>query len=105
MAQPTAGPSEQKQSQSILSSVQSLSLPEEVSPTSIIHPFSESPDEILVSLRGIVNSTNQISQSLNTHLSLSMTDSKLLSLFRQYTTIINNVHVVGLISHILRDTL
>ncbi len=86
-----------QQARSILSSVQNLATQEGLSPTSTVHPFSESPEETLTSLRGIVNATNQISHSLNTHLSLTMSDSKVLSLFRQYTTIINNVHVVRFI--------
>lgn len=79
---------------SILTTVQSLATQDGLSTTSPLHPFSESPEETLTALRSILTTTTQISQSLANHVGVTMSETKLLSLFRQYTTIINNVHVV-----------
>ncbi|RDX52741.1 hypothetical protein OH76DRAFT_1400002 [Lentinus brumalis] len=51
------------------------------------HPFASSPEDTLSTLRGIVDTTNQAAVSLNAHLSLPLSNPRLLSLYRQHASI------------------
>ncbi|THH32518.1 hypothetical protein EUX98_g1705 [Antrodiella citrinella] len=81
----------QTSSQDILTVIQNLSV-DYLNPTQQNHPFSTSQEASVASLRSIIETTSKISNSLTTHLPLPFADTKLLSLFRQYTTIAHNVH-------------
>ncbi|KAK7692557.1 hypothetical protein QCA50_004187 [Cerrena zonata] len=52
-------------------------------PQHSLHPFSASPEATLSSLRGLVDLTGSIAESLNAYLTLPMTDTKLLTSLRE----------------------
>lgn len=79
----------------VLTVVQDLSL-DALPLNQHVHPFSATQEASIASLRRFIDTTGQITQSLTTHLPLPFSDTKLLSLFRQYTTISHNVHMVRL---------
>ncbi|KAH8093856.1 hypothetical protein BXZ70DRAFT_1001486 [Cristinia sonorae] len=85
------GPSTTSDTLDVLTVIQNLSL-DALVPNQQVHPFSASQEASVASLRKFIESTSQASQSLTTHLPLPFADTKLLSLFRQYTTIAHNVH-------------
>ncbi|KAI0648314.1 hypothetical protein C8Q79DRAFT_905736 [Trametes meyenii] len=55
--------------------------------SSSLHPFASTPDENISALRKLLETANQASLSLNAHLSLPLSNPKLLSLYRQETNI------------------
>ncbi|RPD73523.1 hypothetical protein L226DRAFT_101651 [Lentinus tigrinus ALCF2SS1-7] len=70
----------------VLTALQQFTSPDALPPTGL-HPFSSSPEEMLSTLRRIVDTTNQAAVSLNAHLSLPLSNPKLLSLYRQHASI------------------
>ncbi|KAL6308090.1 hypothetical protein BKA93DRAFT_871257 [Sparassis latifolia] len=81
------GDSQDTAAASILSAVQTFTAPDALPPQSL-HPFSLTPPYGSVSsLREVIELTTQITNSLNTHLSLPLLNPKLLSLYRQLTAI------------------
>ena len=87
------GPSVSNDTLDILSVIQNLSLDSSL-PNQQVHPFSSSQESSVEALKKYVEITGQITQALTAHLPLPFSDTKLLSLFRQYTTIAHNVHMV-----------
>lgn len=77
----------------VLSALQPFTSPEVLS-SSGLHPFSSSPEETITTLQRIVDTTNQAALSLNAHLSLSLSNPKLLSLYRQHSSIFHTVRQV-----------
>ncbi|KAI0668479.1 hypothetical protein C8Q78DRAFT_993488 [Trametes maxima] len=55
--------------------------------SSSLHPFASTPDENISVLRKLLETANQASLSLNAHISLPLSNPKLLSLYRQETII------------------
>lgn len=80
-------------SPTILSVLQALTSPDALSPENV-HPFAFNPGSSITLLGKIIETTDQISDSLNTHLSLPLVNPKVLSLFRQHATISHNVYLV-----------
>ncbi|KAH9857608.1 hypothetical protein C2E23DRAFT_865408 [Lenzites betulinus] len=70
----------------ILSALQQFTSPDSISSSSL-HPFASNPEENLSSLRKLLDTANQAAFSLNTHLTLPPSNQKLLSLYRQGTSI------------------
>ncbi|KAI0930632.1 hypothetical protein AcV5_007296 [Taiwanofungus camphoratus] len=79
-------------SPTILSVLQALTSPDALSPENV-HPFAFNPGSSITLLGKIIETTDQISDSLNTHLSLPLVNPKVLSLFRQHATISHNVYL------------
>ena len=79
----------------VLTALQQFTSPDAF-PSTGLHPFSSSPEEMLLTLRRIVDTTNQAAVSLNAHLSLPLSNPKLLSLYRQQASISYAVQQVGL---------
>ncbi|KAI0350193.1 hypothetical protein OH77DRAFT_1507079 [Trametes cingulata] len=52
-----------------------------------VHPFASAPDENINALRKLLDTANQAALSLNTHATLPLSNPKLLSLYRQQTSI------------------
>ncbi|KAI0342145.1 hypothetical protein BDW22DRAFT_1407766 [Trametopsis cervina] len=59
------------------------------------HLFSADPDALISQLKELIDSTTQISSSLNAHSTLPLSNPKLLSLFRQQTAITHTVHAAA----------
>ncbi|KZT08418.1 uncharacterized protein LAESUDRAFT_697349 [Laetiporus sulphureus 93-53] len=57
-----------------------------------LHPFAAEPDTPVNLLHAVIDATNRISHSLSTHLSLPLADQKLISLYRQHTSIAQILH-------------
>ena len=68
---------------------------QDVLPSPTYHPFAASPEEAILTLRRIVDTTNQAALSLNAHLSLPLSNPKLLSLYRQQSSISYTVQQVS----------
>ncbi|KAI0373267.1 hypothetical protein BV20DRAFT_938026 [Pilatotrama ljubarskyi] len=52
-----------------------------------LHPFASAPDDNVNALRKLLDTANQAALSLNSHISLPLSNPKLLSLYRQQTNI------------------
>ncbi|KAI0806901.1 hypothetical protein C8Q74DRAFT_1312897 [Fomes fomentarius] len=74
----------------VLSALQPFTSPEVLS-SSGLHPFASSPEETITTLQRIMETTNQAALSLNAHLSLPLSNPKLLSLYRQHSSIFHTV--------------
>ncbi|KAH9915799.1 uncharacterized protein BXZ73DRAFT_92575 [Epithele typhae] len=74
----------------VLSAFQQFTAPEVLSSNST-HPFSSSPEELTATLRRIIETTDKATMSLNAHHSLPLSNPKLLSLYRQQSSISHTV--------------
>ena len=64
-----------------------------------LHPFAESHDNgkaVLFQLKDILSTTSLISMALSSHLSLPVSDPKLVSLMRQHATLTQELNIVSL---------
>ncbi|KAI8999049.1 hypothetical protein BD414DRAFT_512589 [Trametes punicea] len=59
----------------------------DVIPSTALHPYASAPDENIAALKRLLDATEQAALSLNGHLSLPLSNPKLLSLYRQQTNI------------------
>ncbi|KAI0747606.1 hypothetical protein C8Q80DRAFT_1103705 [Daedaleopsis nitida] len=74
----------------ILSALQPFTSPEVLASPGL-HPFASSPEDTASTLQRIIETTHQAALSLNAHLSLPLSNPKLLSLYRQHASIFHTV--------------
>ncbi|KAI0071781.1 hypothetical protein K474DRAFT_1668625 [Panus rudis PR-1116 ss-1] len=78
--------------------LQSLNLHDDL-PEQPLHPYCSAAEPAIAALRNLIETTNTITPNLNAYLQMPLSDSKLLSNFRQYTTIASKVHISNQILH------
>ncbi|OSC96619.1 hypothetical protein PYCCODRAFT_1420848 [Trametes coccinea BRFM310] len=70
----------------VISAFQQFAAQDAISSNSL-HPFASSPDDNMAVLKKLIETANQAALSLNAHLSMPLSNPKLLSLYRQHTNI------------------